>query len=50
MSLGDTGAAISELKKSVLMGYPATLIAADPGFAGIRQDAGFMEITQSGLH
>lgn len=50
ISLGDDGSALGELKKAVVMGYPVTLIAAEPGFAGIRQDAGFMEITKIGLH
>lgn len=50
ISLGDTDAALREINKAVVMGYPVTLIVADPGFASISQEPEFINITRHELH
>jgi len=50
ISLGDTGAALREINKAVVMGFPVTLIVADPGFASISQEPRFINITRIELH
>jgi len=38
--LGNLSAAVAETRKAVQLGYPATLLRADPEFAVILRDKG----------
>jgi len=49
ISLGDPVTALNEIKKAILMGYPAVLIAADPGFSSISENADFQNVVGIGL-
>lgn len=49
LALGDTDAALSELKRAIVLGYPKVLLAGDPGLSDIRQHTDFVELSQNRL-
>ena len=49
LALGETDSAMQQLNTAVIMGYPGFLLAADPEFLSVRDDAGFRELIRHGL-